>query len=261
MVLAMLSLLLAQVAPVPDPHLPTPVMDRVPPSLPAGLRGGVLIFSKTNGWRHFEHLPTSNAVLTQLASAQRRGVFATENAAVLNDRDLARFRVLVLNSASGDFATGEQRAALRRWIEAGGGVVALHAAGDSSHQWPWWIDAVIGARFIGHPGGADHIQSAAVRVLAPRHPVMAGVKLPWNPRDEWYSFDRVPAGADILAAIDEKTYRPSPGQEMGAQHPVIWTRAVGKGRVVYVALGHTPESYGDPNLRRIIANALLWVAQ
>ena len=64
-----------------------------------------------------------------------------------------------------------------------------------------------------------------------------------------------------LATIDEATYRPHPGQEMGALHPVVWTRAVGKGRMVYVALGHTPESYGDPNLTRIIANAMRWVAR
>lgn len=261
MILAILSWLLGQAVPAADPHLPTPVTDSIRPALPAKMRGGVLILSKTNGWRHFEHIPTSNVLLARLAKVQRRPEFMTENAAVLNDRDLARFRVLVLNSASGDFATPDQRAALRKWLEAGGGVVALHAAGDSSQQWPWWIDDVIGTRFIGHPGGADHIQPAAVRVLAPRHPVMAGVKLPWRPRDEWYAFDRVPQGADILAAIDEQTFRSSPGQEMGALHPVIWTRAVGEGRVVYVALGHTPESYGDPNLQRIIANAMRWVAQ
>ena len=258
--LAMLLLLLAQAAPAADPHLPTPVIDRIRPAVPVGLRGGVLILSKTNGWRHFEHIPTSNALLGRLAKAQRRPAFATENAEVLNDRDLVRFRVTVLNSASGDFATPAQRAALRKWLEAGGGVVALHAAGDSSHNWPWWIDEVIGARFVGHPGGADHVQAAEFRVLTPRHPVLAGVKLPWRPRDEWYSFDRVPQGADILAAIDERTYRSHPGQEMGALHPVIWTRGVGKGRVAYIALGHTPESYDDPNLQRIIANAMRWVA-
>lgn len=261
MLLTIFALLLAQAAPVADPHLPAPVIDSNPPSVPAEVRCGVLILSKTNGWRHFEHIPTSNALLARLAKDQRRPAYATENAAVLNDRDLARFRVIILNSVSGDFATPDQRAALRRWLEAGGGVVALHAAGDSSHKWDWWIDEVIGARFIGHPGEKDHIQAAAVRVLKPRHPVMAGVTLPWSPRDEWYSFDRAPASADILAAIDEATYRPHPGQEMGALHPVIWTRAVGKGRMVYVALGHTPESYDDPNLTRIIANAMRWVAR
>lgn len=256
-----LALVAPLAEPASDPHQPTPVMDSIAPALPAGLTDGVLVLSKTNGWRHIEHIPHSNASLARIAAAQRRTAFVTENAAVLNDRDLARFRVVVLNSTSGDFAAPEQRAALRRWIEAGGGVVALHAAGDGSHEWPWWIDEVIGARFIGHPGGADHIQPAALRVLAPKHPVMAGVTLSWRPRDEWYSFDRAPAGAEILAAIDETTYRPHPGQEMGALHPVIWTRQVGRGRVVYAALGHTPESYDDPNFARIIANALRWVVR
>ncbi|MGK6318176.1 ThuA domain-containing protein [Sphingomonas sp. DT-204] len=246
-----------------DPHLPAPVVDSVPPELPRGLRDGVLILSKTNGWRHLEHLPHSNAVLSELAAAARRRSYATENAAVLNDAQLARFSVVVLNSVSGDFAMPAQQAALQRWIEAGGGVVALHAAGDGSHAWPWWIDEVIGARFTGHPGGADHIQRASISVLAPGHPVMAGVRLPWTPNDEWYSFDRVPGGAGLtlLATIDEGSYRPPQGKAMGKLHPVIWARQVGRGRVVYAALGHMPEAYDDPNFRRIIANALRWVAK
>lgn len=271
MIAVILSMLLVQAqpasvpapapAPAPDPHLPTPVTDSVAPTVPAGLKDGVLILSKTNAWRHIEHIPHSNALLTRMAASQRRAAFVTENAAVLNDRDLAHFRVVVLNSVSGDFATPDQRAALRRWVEAGGGVVALHAAGDGSHAWPWWIDEVIGTRFIGHPNGADHIQPAELNVLVPDHPVMAGVKRPWRPRDEWYSFDRVPVGADILATIDERSFRPHPGQEMGTSHPVIWTRTVGRGRMVYAALGHTPESYDDPNFARIIANSMRWVAR
>ena len=52
------ALALAQAA--PDPHLPTPTLDTEAPALPAGIERGVLIVSKTNGWRHFEHIPHSN---------------------------------------------------------------------------------------------------------------------------------------------------------------------------------------------------------
>ena len=245
-----------------DPHLPPPTYDRVAPPLPTDLHRAVLIMSKTNGWRHVEHLPRSNAVLAGIAKGLGRRSYATENAAVFNDDQLRRFSVVVLNSASGDFLTPDQRAAFARFVARGGGVVALHAAGDDSHTARWYVDTIIGTRFVGHPGGDDQFQRARIVVDRPRHPVMAGVRLPWSPRDEWYSFAADPAarGMTVLARIDEASYRPGAKLAMGA-HPVVWINPRTKGRVVYSALGHTPESYDDPNHRRILANAIRWAGR
>lgn len=245
-----------------NPHLPTPTYDQVAPTLPSRLDHAVLIVSKTNGWRHLEHIPHSNAVLADIARAQGRQSYVTENAAIFNDAQLRHFAVVVLNSASGDFMTPDQRKAFERFVARGGGVVALHAAGDDSHTAPWYSDTIIGTRFIGHPGGGDQFQPARVVVDQPGHPVMAGVKLPWSPTDEWYSFASDPAarGMTILARIDETSYRPGPKLAMG-RHPVIWTNPKAKGHVVYSALGHAPEAYDDPNYRRILANAIRWAAR
>ncbi|MBB3912583.1 ThuA domain-containing protein [Sphingomonas desiccabilis] len=246
----------------PNPHLPKPSFDTTAPVLPATIDRAVLIVSKTNGWRHFEHIPHSNAVLMKIAQELGRPAFATENGAVFNDDQLERFSVIVLNSASGEFLTAAQRAAFKRFIDRGGGVVALHAAGDDSHVSPWYVDTIIGTTFIGHPGAADHIQAAKLVVDHPEHPVMTGVALPWSPKDEWYSFSRDPAtkGMTVLARLDETTYRPGSKLAMGS-HPIIWTNPNTRGRVIYSALGHTPESYDDPNHRRILRNAIRWAAR
>jgi uncharacterized protein len=256
--LALIGLLAA----TPDPHLPPPTYDRVAPALPPGLRRAVLIVSKTNGWRHVEHIPHSNAVLAAIAREQGRASFVTENAAVFNDAQLRRFAVVVLNSASGDFLTTAQRDALRRFVARGGGVVALHAAGDDSHKDPWYARTIIGTRFIGHPGGGDQFQPARVVVDRPRHPVMAGVAGAWQATDEWYSFAGDPAahGMVVLARIDEASYRPGAKLAMG-RHPVVWTNPAAGGRVIYSALGHTPEAYDDRNYRRLLANAIRWAAR
>ncbi len=247
---------------VPDPHLPKPTLDSVAPTLPQGLRHAVLIVSKTNGWRHLEHIPHSNRVLADIAKDLGRASYVTENAAVFNDEQLRHFSVVVLNSASGEFLTPEQRAAFARFVARGGGVVALHAAGDNSHTDPWYVRTVIGTTFIGHPGGADHLQSARLLVDKPDHPAMAGVKLPWSLVDEWYSFDANPAakGMTVLARIDEASYRPGAKLAMGV-HPVIWVNPSTKGRVFYSALGHSPEAYDDPQYRRILTNAIRWAAR
>ncbi|TCP34937.1 ThuA domain-containing protein [Sphingomonas sp. BK235] len=253
------ALALAQAA--PNPHLPPPTMDSVAPTLPAGLKNGVLIVSKTNGWRHLEHIPHSNEVLGDIARELGRPSYATENAAVFNDAQLRHFSVVVLNSASGAFLTPDQRAAFERFVARGGGVVALHAAGDDSHKEPWYVDTIIGTTFIGHPNGDDHIQRANVVVDQPRHPIMAGVTQPWTATDEWYSFSNDPAtrGMTVLARVDEASYRP--GKLAMGTHPVMWVNPAAKGRVFYSALGHDPAAYDDPNYRRILTNAIRWAAR
>ncbi len=259
--LAMVALLTTAQA-GPNPHLPPPAYDTVAPVLPERLDRAVLIVSKTNGWRHLEHIPHSNRVLADIATGLHRPSYVTENAAIFNDAQLRHFSVVVLNSASGDFLTPDQRAAFARFVARGGGVVALHAAGDDSHTAPWYVDTIVRTRFIGHPGGDDQFQPARIVVDRPRHPVMAGVTLPWNPVDEWYSFDVDPAtrGMIVLARIDEGSYRPGAKLAMG-RHPVIWVNPATKGRVVYSALGHRPESYDDPDYRRILTNAVRWAAR
>jgi len=260
--LMMMALVVAAQAPS-DPHLPGRTVDSVAPTLPAGLQRGVLIVSKTNGWRHIEHIPHSNTVLADIAKGLGRASFTTENAAIFNDDQLSRFSVVVLNSASGDFLSAEQQAAFARFVARGGGVVALHAAGDDSHKEPWYADTIIGTTFIGHPGGADHIQPARVVAVRPDHPVLRGVTMPWVARDEWYSFDGNPAarGMTVLARVDEGSYRPGERLRMGADHPVLWINPRSRGRVVYSALGHEPQLYDDPAYRRILTNAIRWAAR
>ncbi|KQU62547.1 hypothetical protein ASG67_02040 [Sphingomonas sp. Leaf339] len=257
-----MAALLTTAQTAPNPHLPTATYDVVAPVIPAGLRHAVLIVSKTNGWRHIEHIPHSNAVLADIARGLGRQSYVTENAAVFNDEQLQHFDVVVLNSASGEFLTQDQRAAFMRFVTKGGGVVALHAAGDDSHKEAWYKDTVIGTKFIGHPGGADQFQPARIVVDRPHHPVMAGVKLPWSPVDEWYSFDANPAarGMTVLARIDEASYRPGAKLAMG-MHPVIWINPSSKARIFYSALGHQPAAYDDPNYRRILVNAIRWAGK
>ncbi len=80
------------------------------------------------------------------------GVFHTENGAVFNASDLARFAAVVFLNASGDVLDEAQEHAFQAWLEAGGGWLGIHSAGDDSHlAWQWYRDNLIGATFIAHP--------------------------------------------------------------------------------------------------------------
>ena len=240
--------------------------DSQPPALPAELpQPAILIFSKTNAYRH-DSIPAGNAALAAIARRNGWGAFVTENAAVFNPAQLARFQVVVWNNVSGEVLLPAQQAAFRAFIEQGGGFVGLHAAGDSSHTWGWYTREILGgAHFIGHPL-APQFQQAAVQVEDRLHPATHALPPRWVRTDEWYSFAKSPRpNVHVLATLDERTYSPdgsfvSGDLRMGADHPIAWCRTVGKGRVLYSALGHTEASYREAAHLRMLEGAIAWAA-
>lgn len=266
----------AQTAPVATPPAaqssrPTPTFDHTPPELPRRFnRTAILVLSKTNGFRHLEAIPAANAMFEEIARARGWSVYFTENAAVANPRQLARFDAIVFNNVSGDAFTEDQRAALRAYIEGGGGFVGVHGSGgDPSYAWDWYVQNLIGAQFIGHPmpPGAPQFQEATVRVENHDHPATRHLPEAWVRTDEWYSFAASPRreGYQVLATLDESTY--TPGQlgprvlAMGADHPIMWSHCEQRGRAFYSALGHRAEVYADLNYRQVLEGAIAWAAR
>jgi len=240
------------------------VYETTPPQLPADIkRPAILVFSKTNGFRHEEAIPAGNAFFARLAKEKGWGYYQTENGATFSPALLARFDAVVFNNASGDIFTPQQRAAFRRFVENGGGFVGIHAAGDNSHAaWDWYMNDILGATFIGHPMDPQ-FQKATVTFENRTHPVSQGLPRTWQHTDEWYAFDKSPRakGYGVIASVDEKTYKPVAmwGKDLRmGDHPVIWWHCQGKGRTLYTALGHTAEAFAEPNYKLILTNATLW---
>ncbi len=230
----------------------------------------VLVFSKTGSYRHDEGIAGADRFFAEFAGKRSMGLFTTVNGAVFNDDQLARFSLVVFNNVSGDVLSPDQRAAFKRWVEAGGGLIALHGAGDDSHSdWQWYDRELIGPEFIGHPA-APQFQTARLVNLAETHPVMRGLPTQWQQTDEWYSFDDVAKLGDarVLIGIDEASY--SPRNDVygdvadlrmggGAEgHPIAWVRCSGKGRVFYSAIGHSYTAYDVPENRLLLSNAADW---
>jgi len=243
--------------------------DSVPPELPTQLQSpALLVFSKTNGFRHKEGIAGGAKALEAMARDNDWGLFHTENGAVFNSADLGRFDVVVFLNASGDMLDAEQEQAFQSWLEAGGGWLGIHAAGDSSHAgWQWYRDNLIGADFTAHIMGPQ-FQTATVLMENPQHPVVRGVPARWEHEEEWYSWARSPRdeGFLVLATIDEDSYTPVQklfGSERDLRmgdHPVVWSNCVGSGRSVYATMGHRAEAFEQPQVRQILENSLRWLA-
>jgi type 1 glutamine amidotransferase len=241
------------------------IYETTPPTLPAEIkRPAILVFSKTNGFRHGDSIPVATAMFADLAKGNGWGIFQTENGAAFSPEVLARFDAVVFNNVSGDVFTPEQRAALKAFLENGGGFVGVHASGgDFSYKWDWYVNDLIGTQFIGHPMNPQ-FQKATVKIEDKAHPATKHLPESWSRVDEWYSFEKSVRrpGYNVLATLDESTYSPKAmfGSDirMGKDHPIAWWHCVGKGRALYSALGHTPESYREPEYRQMLNGAILW---
>ena len=251
-------------------HFPEPVFDKIAPALPAGFKpGGVLIFSKTNGFRDTPAIQASNMALSAIAQRRAWPFFHTENGAVMNPEQLRNFKLVIWNNTSGDTLTEEQRAAFRAWIENGGSFFGIHGAGGdplpspplfapprSATAWQWYIDSLLGAQFVMH----SRIMPATVRIEDKQSPITKGLPEVWQRADEWYAFQENPRnkpGFHILATVDEKSYEPGKAS-MGADHPLVWWHCVGKGHALYSALGHAAETYAEPLMIRLLENSMEW---
>jgi uncharacterized protein len=241
------------------------VYETTPPPLPAVIaHPAILVFSKTNGFRHVEAIPAANKLFAGFAKDNGWGYFQTENGATFDPKILARFDAVVFNNVSGDVFTPTQRAALKSFVEQGGGFVGIHGSGgDPKYDWDWYADNLIGARFIGHPM-SPQFQQATVTIEDASHPATRGLASPWRRTDEWYSFAKSPRreGYHILATLDEKTYKQvgffGADIAMGKDHPIAWWHCAGKGRALYSALGHQAASYAEPAHRAMLLGATRW---
>jgi uncharacterized protein len=241
------------------------IYETTPPRLPADIkRPAILIFSKTNGFRHEAAITAGNAFFASIAQKNGWGYFQTENGATFSPEILAQFDAVVFNNASGDVFTLSQKQAFKNFVEQGGGYIGIHAAGDSSHSWAWHVNALIGAKFTGHPM-RPQFQEARLQIEDPTHSATLGLPASFLRTDEWYSFATSPraAGFHILVTVDEASYTPvgifGKNLAMGKDHPIVWWNCAGKGRILYSAMGHTGETFAEQHIQTMLRGSLKWV--
>jgi type 1 glutamine amidotransferase len=200
----------------------------------------------------------------EIAAGKDYTVDATTDAGKLTDDNLANYQVLMVVMGWQGAWSAAQRNAVEKFVEAGKGWMGFHVstlAGIYTTPWPWY-DAWVGlTTFKGHPGtrqnGTIKLESTALT-----HPVLDGIPAQFTHHEEWYSWNNSPRGKpdiSILATVDESTYDPQ-GTGMGRDHPVIWSNTK-YGPMILTSLGHEPENFTDANVRKLIANAIPWLAK
>lgn len=142
---------------------------------------------------------------------------------------------------------------VKDWCAAGKPVVAIRSTSRPFNNWPSFDRDVLGCRYAGHSGDVP-VVTLSVPPGAAEHAVLAGVK-PWESRCArmlHYYFDNLADNTQVLLT----------GTDGVKSQPAAWVRIPKdkfRGRMFYTALG-LPEDFKEPNYRRLLINAIFWVA-
>jgi type 1 glutamine amidotransferase len=178
------------------------------------------------------------------------------------------------------------REGLLALLEAGVGMVFLHHAVAGWPAWPLYAE-IVGGRFHYQPAELDGRRwpdsgyrfdvTHEVEVVDASHPVCAGLGAGFTLTDELYCFpvleDRVepllrtrfPTGDASQFFSADLAIRGRRNSNDGWEHPagsdlVGWAKHAGNSPVVYLQFGDGPATYADAGFRRVLANAMAWVA-
>ncbi|WP_198165963.1 ThuA domain-containing protein [Agromyces laixinhei] len=221
----------------------------------------VLIFTKTTQYRHTDAIDEGTPLITAALAAEGIEATHTEDSTVFNDTDLAGYDALIMFQTSGDPWNAEQKAALERYQQAGGGIVAIHNATDMRGNYAWW-DELVGSLMPGHAAtGSDPGQPGTVRIEDHTHPSTEHFEASrWDRADEWYNFsNNVRGTAHVLASMDESTYDAG-GNAMGYDHPISWCKPYDGGRTWTTAMGHFGSHYEEPEFMAHIVGGVKYAA-
>ena len=213
----------------------------------------ILVFTRTRGFHH-SSIPAAIAAIKQLGQRNGFAVDASADPSLFTDARLAGYKAVAFLLTTGDVLDDEQQAVFQRYIEHGGGFVAIHSASDTEYGWPWY-GALVGAFFKNHP----KIQRATVIVRDRTLAATAALPGRWVRTDEWYNFRTDPTPhVHVLLTVDEATYT---GGTMGAAHPIAWCHDFDGGRAWYTAMGHASSAYSEPMFLSHLLRGILYASK
>jgi hypothetical protein len=236
-------------------------------SLPA-FKKTILLMGAAKG---FQHDSISDAMVTIRNMGKETGIWdaylrtdyqwITKGDAGANGKNLTKFDAVVFVNSTGKMElTDQQKKDLLSYVhDEGKGFVGVHAALDANYDWPEYAD-LIGGWFDQHPWNTF---DAPVVLEDPTFPAVKHFPRAFLKRDEIYqakqwSRDKV----NVLLRLDETklVYDNNPRvHRTDRDFAVAWSKMYGKGRVFYSTLGHTNESWNDPDVKTMYFEAVKWV--
>ena len=213
----------------------------------------VLIFSKTAGFHH-NSIAKGIPAIQKLGAENNFDVDTTTDVKNFNDKFLKSYQALIFLSPTGSVFNDGQKIAIQKYIHNGGGFVGIHSATDFEFDWQWYGN-LVGAYFSSHPNQ----QVATINVVDTTHPSTQHLPATWTRKDEWYNYKWLAKDIKVLLTLDENSY--DAGKDKMGYHPIAWYHEFEGGRAFYTGLGHTDESYSNPDFLKHLLGGILYATK
>jgi uncharacterized protein len=225
----------------------------------------VLMVTYSAGYQHdvvrrptAGELSTAERVVADLG--RRSGGFEVSHVSTRDDLERLTATSVRAHGAILFFTTGELpivaavRQAIFQAVRDGGGFVGVHSATDT-----WYAIAeyreLLGGSFDGHPWH----QRARLVVEDRTHPATRHLGDAFEIADEIYQFrDWSRPSVHVLLRLDPRSVDVGRGKRTDGDYALAWTKAYGRGRVIYTALGHEPGVWADGRFQAHLLGAIQW---
>jgi len=204
---------------------------------------GINVLLLGNNLFPFHKLSIAGPLISETLEHAGVNVTVTEDLNMLKKENLSKFNVFVCYYTLGKL-TGEQLNVLLDFVSSGKGFVGLHSAADSFRENYAYL-SMLGGIFRTHPAH----QVFHIEVSDKNHPITKGVS-DFGIYDELYILYHDPKRYHLLLHCTWE----------GDKQPVAWIREHGKGRVLYLSLGHTEEALKNEKFQRLLTEGVKWAS-
>jgi type 1 glutamine amidotransferase len=226
----------------------------------------VLMVTYSAGYQHdvvrrpaAGEVSTAERVVADLGR-RRSGGFEVSHVSTRDDLEQLTATSVRAHRAILFFTTGELpivatvRQAIFQAVRDGGGFVGVHSATDT-----WYTIAeyreLLGGSFDGHPWH----QRARLIVEDRTHPATRHLGDALEINDEIYQFRAWSrTSVHVLLRLDPRSVDVGRGKRPDGDYALAWTKAYGRGRVIYTALGHEPGVWADGRFQAHLLGAIQW---
>jgi type 1 glutamine amidotransferase len=169
-------------------------------------------------------------------------------AAKMSADGLKKYDAVIFSSTTGNLPIPSMDDFLT-WIKNGGNFIGMHAASDTFHASPAFIEMI---------GGEFKIHGPQVKVECinedHNHPATKHFGDIYEVYDEIYQFKNFHREkVHGLLTLDKHPNEKTPGD-----YPVSWCKMVGKGRVFYTSLGHREDVWENPDYQKHVLGGIKW---
>jgi type 1 glutamine amidotransferase len=214
----------------------------------------------------FQHDSVSDALATMYDLGKQSGLWETyirtdtqlitKQSLELNARNLEYFDAIFFMTSGELPLDDDQKADFLSFIrEDGKGFLGAHSATDTLTGWPEFGE-LIGGYFDGHPWNQF---DATIKVEDPEFPAVAHFPASFVIFDEIYQIKNFSRSRHrVIMSLDMTKVNLNQEGVTHSEVPITWVREYGKGRVFYCGLGHPPEVWSNPDVRKMWLEAVKW---